>query len=130
MTLTQLARTSAVLNLLGSFLVFLSFQATSTDLLLVTSKNVGDKTAAFCVRDKALFGLTPTGGLSMGYACPQGESVKPTAVVNTDSPWMSNLGWLLLIIGFVLQVFSIEPSKLTAEDIRMLRKAHKLLSSN
>ena len=103
----RMAFVSAFLNLLGSFLVFLSFQATSTDLLLVTEK--GKKNVAFCIGDRAVFGLTADGkGTAMGYGCPQGTDVKPAAVINTDSPGLAKFGWILIGIGFFLQLFSIE----------------------
>ena len=102
----QMARLSAALNLLGSLLVFASFQATSTRLLLVIGNN---KEVAFCIGDRALFGLSPDGmGLRMGYGCPKGDTVRPAAVVNTDAPWMAISGWIMLAVGFGLQFFSIE----------------------
>jgi hypothetical protein len=131
MTMAQLARTSAFLNLAGSLLVFLSFQATSTRLVLVTSSDKSDKTAAFCIGDTALFRLSSDGhGVGLGTSCPQSENMKPAAVVNTEYPWMAKLGWFLLLFGIGLQVYSIEPSKLTNEDLRVLRKAHKILGTN
>jgi hypothetical protein len=129
MTMSQVARASAFLNLVGSLLVFLSFQPTSTRLLLVTSKDVNNKTVAFCIGDRAVFGLAADGGTQIGYACPQTENMKPTVVANGDAPWMAKFGWFLLLVGFVLQVFSIEPSKLTSEDLRVLRKARNVLES-
>lgn len=38
--------------------------------------------------------------------------MKPAAVVNTDYPWMARFGWVLLLIGFALQLYSIEEPKL------------------
>ena len=131
MTKAGVARCSAVLNFVGSLLVFLSFQATSTRLVLVTSEDKNDKTAAFCIGDTAVFGLSPDGhGMDMGYTCPQKENMKPAAVVSTESPRIAKFGWLLLLVGFLGQVFSIEPSRLTADDLRLLRKARKLMGSN
>lgn len=128
MTKSQWTRTSAFLNLAGSLLVFLSFRPTSTRLMLVTSKDASDKTVAFCIADRAVLGLGADGlSTQMGFACPTNGNMKPTVVANGDAPWMAKAGWLLLLIGFCVQAFSIEPSKLTAEDLRVLRKAHKLL---
>jgi len=108
--------------------VFHSFQATSTSLILVTEKNGA---MSFCVGNNAMFTAIPGPGhgLQMGHECPQGIDAKPAAIVNTDSPIEATLGWLLLLLGFVLQVFSIEPSKLTSEDLRLLRKARKMIES-
>jgi hypothetical protein len=104
-----MAQLSAALNLLGSLLVFASFQATSTKLLLVTGNG---KEIAFCIGDRAVFGLSPDGrGMMMGYRCPTGDTAKPAAVVNTDAPWMAISGWMILAAGFGLQFFSIEKPK-------------------
>jgi hypothetical protein len=113
----RMALLSAFLNLLGSFLVFLSFQAASTNLLLVTEK--GTKNVAFCIGDRAVFGLTKDGrGTAMGYGCPQGVDAKPAAVVNTDSPGLAKFGWILIGFGFFLQMFSIEkPQAVTVPHI-------------
>jgi hypothetical protein len=106
------AQTSAALTLLGSFLVFLSFQGASTNLMLVTEK--GTKNVAFCIGDRAVLGLTDDGrGTAMGYGCPKGLDAKPTAVVNTDSPGLAKAGWMILALGFFLQIFSIEKPKPT-----------------
>lgn len=125
MTTAQMARLSAFLNLLGAFLVFLSFQATSTNLLMIANK---DKSFAFCVGDRAVFGLIPGGrGTYIGASCPEGQDAKPAAVASTDSPWLAKLGWIILAIGFALQIFSVESSPLSKEDLRILRKARKIL---
>jgi hypothetical protein len=125
MTKARMARLSAFLNLLGAFLVFLSFQATSTNLLMIANK---DKSFAFCIGDRSIFGLLPGGrGTYIGAGCPQGQDAKPAAVVSTDSPWLAKLGWIVLAIGFGLQIFSVEPSLLSKEDLRTLRKARKIL---
>src|ERR1700681_4001191 len=100
----RLAQASAWLNLSGAFLLFLSFQATSTNLFLVTAVNGN---TAFCVGNRAMFVMRPDGGLGMGTSCPIGAG-KPTAVVNTDSPALVMLGWGLLLLGFIFQLFSIE----------------------
>jgi hypothetical protein len=106
--------------------VFLSFQATSTNLLLVTSTD--QKLAAFCVGDRAAF-VMEGNGVGMGTACPQGSGIKPTAVVNSDSPLLGYIGWGLLALGFGTQFFSIEKPMLSADDLRTLRKARRILDS-
>lgn len=103
----RMARWSAFLNLLGALLVFLSFQTASTNLLFVTER--GTKNVAFCIGDRAVFGLTHDGqGMTMGFACPLGSDAKPAAVINTDSPWLMVFGWSVLVLGFFLQLFSVE----------------------
>src|SRR6202049_4420069 len=48
----RIAQASAWLNLLGAFLVFVSFQGTSTDLLMVRT---ADGRTAFCVGPVSMF---------------------------------------------------------------------------
>lgn len=121
----RLAQLSAILNLIGAFLVFRSFQATSADFFLTTLKN-GNK--AFCVDKNALITWSPNGvGLGMPNGCAEVAGTPRVAVVLRDSSALSTIGWALLLFGFFLQVFSIEPSALTNEQLRILRKAHKIL---
>jgi hypothetical protein len=120
----RLAQASAVLNLLGALLVFLSFQATSTNLLLITSAD--QQLAAFCVGGRAAF-LMRGPAVGLGVTCPTGPNIKPTAIVNTDSPFLEYIGWGLLGLGFFTQLFSLEKPNLTADDLRILRKARKII---
>lgn len=122
----QMARLSAGLNFLGALLVFLSFQATSTNFLLVTGPQ---NTSALCIGDRAMFLMTNDGGVGIGTTCPKGEDTKPTAVVNSDAPWLGYLGWGILASGFIMQFFSVEKSSLSRDDLRALRKARKVLDS-
>jgi hypothetical protein len=96
--------------------VFLSFQATSTNLLVIANK---DKSFAFCIGDRAVFGLVPGGmGTYIGAKCPEGTDAKPAAVVNTDSPGLAKFGWILIGFGFFLQMFSIEkPQPVTVPHV-------------
>ncbi len=125
MSKSHWAQISAFLNLLGSVFLFLSFQATSTSLLLVSG---ADKSTSFCVGDTAMFKFSESGtGVEMGTKCPIAANSKPTAVVNTDLPELAKWGWIVLVIGFLVQIFSIEPSPLSHEDLKTLRKARKIM---
>jgi hypothetical protein len=126
MTKYRMAQLSGLLNLFGALLVFLSFQATSTDLLLVRASS---GQTAFCVGKNAMLVLDPGGGIDIGAKCPQGADTKPTAVVNTDAPWLGFVGWGILALGFLLQIFSIEKPMLSADDLKILRKARKIIDS-
>ena len=99
---------SAGLNFLGAIFLFLSFQATSTDFILVTAT---DGRSALCVGKNALFFMTPDGGLGMGTKCPDWETGKPTAVVNTEHPSFAKAGIFFILFGFLLQLFSIDKPK-------------------
>jgi hypothetical protein len=114
----RMAFASAFLNLFGSILVFFSFQATSTNLLLVAPK---DGSFAFCIGDRAVFGLGPGGSTIFGYKCPEALATKPAAVVNTDSPGLAKFGWLLIGFGFLFQTFSIQKPPSSTEPLPALR---------
>jgi hypothetical protein len=70
---------------------------------------------------------SPGGGTLVGLNCPSDADTKPTAIVNTDAPWLGKLGWFLIGVGFFLQIFSIEEPLLSSDEIRRLRKLKKLL---
>ena len=101
----RLAIWSAVFNLFGTLFLFYSFQATSTDFILVTTK---EGKSALCVGDRALFTITQDGGLGIGTKCPDHETGKPTAVVNTKHPRFVTTGFIFILLGFLMQCFSIE----------------------
>jgi hypothetical protein len=129
MTTRHLTLWSAVLNLVGAFLVFLSFQATSSEFGMTILKN-GER--ALCSHDDALISwgqYSVSMGTHNGCSPEKVQAVPRIAVVTVESPVLGYLGWFLLLFGFVLQIFSIDPSPLTNEQIRDLRKAHKILNS-
>jgi hypothetical protein len=126
----RLAQLSASLTLFGSFLVFYAFQSTSTGFLVYTHGRYGE--AAMCVGDPphSMLAIGPNGEFLMGMrgfdrSCSQGKNF---AVVNTNSPHLVRLGWIFVILGFILQVVSIERPVLTEAEGRRLRKLRKLLA--
>ena len=124
----RMAQASAWLNLVGAFLVFLSFQATSSDFFLINLKN-GNR--ALCVGTNALILWTETGvGMGMPHGCADVLNTPRVAIVTIESPIMSLLGWGLLLLGFLLQLFSLEQPPLTSEDLRILRKARKIIDES
>jgi hypothetical protein len=104
----RVSQISACLNIFGTILLFFSFQATSSDFMLVTTK---DERAALCVGNAALFVLDQRGGLGIGTKCPDWQTGRPTAVVNTEHPSLASSGLFLLILGFLTQLISIEQPK-------------------
>jgi hypothetical protein len=127
----RLAQLSASLVFVGSFLVFYAFQATSTGFLVYTHGAHGE--AAMCVGDPphSMLAIGPNGEFLMGMrgfdrSCSQGKNF---AVVNTDSPHLARFGWILLILGFILQVVSIPRPVPTEAERRRLKKLRKLLAS-
>lgn len=118
---------AAALNLVGAVLLWLSFQATSSNLRIVTT---ADHRTALCAGGRALIVDDPIhGGTGYGIArCPEWENARPAAVVNVELPFLVTLGFILLLLGFIVQYFSI-PGPETVEQLRrelkLLRKLHK-----
>ncbi len=94
-----------LLNTVGAFLLVFSLQITSTDLVLVSSKD--NTSAAFCIGDRAVFGIEGS-AMIMGYKCPDRPSRKPAAVINSEHPGMFRWGLILTFVGSLLQVFLLE----------------------
>jgi hypothetical protein len=111
-------------NLVGAVFLFLSFQAASSNFRLVTDK-WGD--SALCVKDRVLVQAMVNGGFKVGsMACPQFEDAKPVAVVTIELPWLAYLGFILTLIGFVLQFFAFPGPKSIAAMREELRLAKRL----
>jgi hypothetical protein len=119
---------SAVLNLVGAVFLYYSFQASSTPFILKTDAH---GKAALCIGQVAMFVVDHPGavGISPGSGCPDWPTSVPTAVVNSEHPLLGKIGFFLILLGFLTQLPSIEGSLLTAEDVRLLRKARKILDS-
>ncbi len=112
-------RIALTLNLLGMVLLFLSFQATSSNFKFVTTP---EKLSYMCVYDKAFFVRSPEGGLSMGvFDCPQ--KARAAAIVNAEHPAFIFIGFGLSGLGFLLQLLSIPSSKTIAEIRSELKQA-------
>lgn len=101
-------------------MLFLSFQATSSDFKLVTTSS-GD--SALCVNGRAMIVARSNGGWLIGSrTCPDFEKAKPAAVVNSEHPVLITFGFLLSTLGFLLQYLSF-PSPKTAAEMRQELKA-------
>ena len=107
----RMARWSAVLNLAGTLLVFLSFQAHSSDFFLT---NLKDGSKALCVGNNALI-VWGAGLGHVGWGQPNGcidvADTPKVAIVTVESPAFLTMGWAFLLLGFLLQLVSIEPPK-------------------
>jgi hypothetical protein len=130
MFLYRMAQLSAVLALLGSILVFYAFQATSTGFLVYTHGKYGE--SAMCVGDppKSMIAMGAQGELIMAvrgfdHSCSQGRHF---AVVNTESPRLAGLGWILMLVGFVLQILSIEKPISAKDERKRLKRLGKLVA--
>jgi len=117
------ARFALFCNLLGTICLFLSFQATSSSLRLVTTSN---GSTALCVDGNLLISSVPgLSGFGVGGPCPEWERARPAAVVTIEHPILITLGFVLTSFGFLLQFLSI-PSPKTIAQIRADLKAAKL----
>jgi hypothetical protein len=100
-------------------LLFLSFQATSSNIKIVST---GDKRTALCVNGRGLFVIHEDGGMDMGTACPEWENARPAAVVNVEKPFWVTLGFIIISLGFLLQYLAV-PDPRTIEQLRTELKA-------
>lgn len=113
-----------VLNLVGTILLFFSFQATSSNVKIVTTMDTHD--TALCIEGRVLVEATGRGGYVIGGSkCPDWQNARPAAVVNIERPFMVTIGFLLLTAGFFFQYLSV-PDPATIEqlrqDIRAIRR--------
>lgn len=141
------ARIALLLNLVGTILLALSFQATSSDFRFVTTHDHTyrgrtprndmhfDTVYALCTNDTTMIaeGIDSNGVPNIVLnvpRCPDNEHAKSAAVVNTEHPKFLFVGLGFNTLGFALQ-FLIVPRRRTIAEIndemRVLRKQKKFL---
>jgi hypothetical protein len=128
------ARIALLSNLAGTILLALSFQATSSDFRLVSARgfdlrgqiNPASTAYALCVNNYTLVISDSVNGIGFGRpGCPNWESSRPAAVVNSEHPRFIFLGLGMSAFGFLLQFLTIPRRKTLAEvneELRILRK--------
>jgi hypothetical protein len=142
------ARIALLLNLVGTILLALSFQATSSDFRLVTAKdfvvpgNYGPSSDthlfsvfALCTKDRTLIaeGTESPRGPSLilsAPGCPDSANARSAAVVNTEHPSFLYMGLIFSALGFFIQLLIVPRRKTLAEvndEMRILRKQRKML---
>jgi hypothetical protein len=115
-------------NLAGTVMLFLSFQATSSELRLVTTP---EGNLALCVNKRALVISLPNGIALGSPTCPNWENSRPAAVVNIEHPAFISWGFILTTLGFILQFLSFPSPKTAAQlrkELKELQKADQLKS--
>jgi hypothetical protein len=117
-----LVRVALAMNALGAILLFYSFQATSSNIRLVTVQDQsvlgGIEKSALCVYGMSMMTVVKGGMWSIGGGpCPDWEHSKAAAVVNIENPAFVTLGFILTFLGFSIQFFSF-PSAKTERDLR------------
>src|SRR5438477_5134189 len=96
-------------NLAGTVLVFLAFQATSSNFRLITTS---DGRSALCVNNRALIIAIPNDGFTIGTSsCPEWVNARPAAVVNFENRTFVWLGGILTFLGFAIQFLAIPSPK-------------------
>jgi len=92
-------------NLLGAVLLFLSFQATSSNIRMLTTS---DGRTAMCVQNRGTLITFPDGKIVIGESkCPDWEHSRPAAVVSIEHPLFVTIGFVLTALGFLLQFLAI-----------------------
>jgi hypothetical protein len=107
-------------NLVGTFLVTLSFQATSSDFRLVTARGYnifgaapspGNTAYAICVNNYTLAATDSSGSVGIGiHNCPNWVNARPSAVVTAEYPSLLYLGLILSMAGFLIQLVLVSRS--------------------
>lgn len=117
-------RVALLCNLLGTVLLFLSFQATSSNVTLVKTS---DGSTYFCIGQRAIFIALASGGIGFISTCPTPQEAvgRPISVVNVEHPLFVTVGFAFTSLGFLLQVLAL-PSPRTIAQIRAELKTAKM----
>jgi uncharacterized membrane protein len=115
-------KAALLLNLLGTVVLFLSFQATSSNVKIVRAP---DGRTALCVDARGLVVDVPPAGLQLGtHSCPDWENARPAAVINIEHPMFITIGFLLISLGFLIQFLSVS-NPATLQQLRDEMKRSK-----
>lgn len=120
-------RLALILNLAGTALLYLSFQATSSTVKIITDPQ-GD--TAICMNGNTVIESSPGGAVGIGApGCPQLPNAKPIALVTVEKPFFIYLGFAILLLGFLLQLLSIPSPKTLGQmraEVKQAEKQEKL----
>ena len=116
-------RFALILNLVGTVMLFVSFQATSSNLKIV---HTSDGRTALCIDKHALMIDIPPNGLMLGAStCPEWQNARPAAIVNIELPILVTFGFILTTAGFLLQFLSLPSVKTTAQLRKELKEIQR-----
>ena len=124
------------LNLVGTAVLFYSFQATSSDFKLVTDVSesaIGGeiKQYALCVNNYTLLETDSHRSVSIGHqGCPNWQSARPAAVVNVEHPAFIEIGFITLLLGYLIQYLAVPQPKTVAAlrlELKMLKAKERNL---
>jgi hypothetical protein len=66
----------------------------------------------------------PAGGYYLGtMTCPEWEHARPAAIVNSEHPMFVTLGFVLTVLGFLLQYLALPGPRSLAAMRKELREA-------
>jgi|GEM_PF-5012714 len=94
-------------NGFGALAMAVAFQASSSDLRIVTQTDAIPPQSWFCIGDIRGPGLMPSGIIFGGpQSCP--TDAKSAAVVLTDKPWLFRAGLWVMAISSMLQIAMVK----------------------
>jgi hypothetical protein len=105
-------RAALIVNVAGAVMIFLAFQANSSDFSLVTGTNpvTGSKVFTICAEGRPMMRTDAGANMSMiGPAyntCPADDSNK-VALVRSDHPSFAWWGFFAIIIALFVQIFGV-----------------------
>jgi hypothetical protein len=118
-------RIALFLNLLGTVLLYLSFQATSSTVKIVRTT---DGRTALCMGEIGVF-ANKGNVVEFGLGCPDPTNARPIAIVTVEKPALIYIGFALLTLGFLTQLLSVPSPKTLAQmraDVKAAEKTQKL----
>lgn len=120
-------RLALIFNLLGTALLYLSFQATSSTVKIMTDSR---GFTAICMNQTAVI-VTGLNGSALfgGGFCKPGPESKPIALVTIERPLLIYTGFAILLAGFLIQLLAIPSPKSLAQmraEVKAEEKRQKL----
>jgi hypothetical protein len=100
------ARIAVVLDSAIALLLLLVLQIGSFDLRIVREPYTN--AFAFGIAPRALFGLTDTGSVRLGFQCPNWEAGKLAAFIKAEHPWLLRMALALLFVKAFVTWFLVE----------------------